>query len=540
MDSEEQAQTLMEMGFSHEQAQEALQATSHDLPKAIAYLFGELDTQGTGTQQSPFVLDQTPLEDTVAVSNPQDMPNFASFPSLRSLPKPIVEMEEDIDMSERNEDAMDRDSDNLSSGEIDFESDLPPNEKTEGHLFPVLLTTNSRYHQYWAPLLLILAHQPSFAGAVLDSDLITIDTSDSEKSQVNEPETENKEPASDPETQEFGESDAVPNAWVETTPANRFLTSLEGLVKFVQHFNTGSTWYYSLSELQSSLPADLDDGDFDEEVVVTIFEHLMQQIPALRLVLESRVESIEEEISKEITVLEIDVETRNKNLYASLNELFWQKSFSRLGVIKYSHVAPIVTYQLLCEEPSGILFELAEFLYPEIYSDKALKGVQGEVDKVDRAFVEMKESSKKKMDYTIFEGKPIRGLLKQTRDILAQDNAEDLNSKSSVEELDLLLNLHTEKARAAAEEEEAWHQQASGEELVTYLNTVKANKDLKKYNLLGVVMLASYYYVKSSGAWVDMRDRVVVDFEEIQEIVDQAARMGSGVVTLIYAAESGV
>lgn len=498
MDNENNIQTLAEMGFSREQASEALEATHNDLTKAIAFLFGEVeDTKGKGTEISPFIVDSAPQQsyDSVSVSNPEDLPDFlGQYASLEAseIPRPteyelseLVEYGKDYGHSYEPENTYGESNyaNEDSDGAEDSEAETGLNVKGPGNLFPVILAKRSGQHKYWVPLLSILSQYAPFARKLM--------------------------------------------LFEETTP---LIQEIQRIVYFVQNFRHSKRWYVSTSELFRLL-LDSDEMMFDEEVVLNIYENIMSQEEELRAYFESLVESVEEEICKEITVLEIDSDTRRRTLYQTLNELFWQKGFTKLGLIKYQKVAPIVTYQLVGDDGTfATPFDLQEVVYPEIYSDKALKHVREEVDLVEQAENDRRAAGRRLMELNFFEGKKVAGLLRQSAATLGPESDASTDLAQLCEQMDHLRAKNVDiQANLRIE--------ALGAELGTYDRVVAAIPDLRPYRLLGVIFSDSRYYFRRNGVWVRMEGGVFVDFEEVQADVAHYTRHGSHPVTFIYVEE---
>lgn len=573
-----QIQTLVEMGFSRDQAVDALKSSNNDLTKAIAYLFGEVDDTGAGTNASPYVVESAPIDsyDSVNVSNPQDLPEFlAQYASPEAMEAPALPGRynegyytnevsrggNSIDNATSNavhgdNNAVHVDHDDMDDvGDIDDEDmdvvieidenyDHGPNVKTEGHLFPVVLCGSTKY-RYWASMVAILAQFSPFAEPLLSSDATT-----------------------------------------------DFVSELQRIVYFLRNFRKSNRWYISADPLVAQL-VDTSDSDVaaaytDEEAVLNAYEFMMQQHQQLRTVLESLVESVEENISKELTVLEIDSDTRRNNLYNTLNELFWQRGFVKLGQIKYKQVAPVVTYQLIGESTNySVPFELQETVYPEIYSDIAEKAVEREVKQMREAEVSLQAVTRKLMELNFFEGKKILSLLRQAVGALGGVNGhnnkalgdESLKGKcnGNVQGNEMVGNEGLEndvndnmvsRAKEVSEsavngcekgarelsalghqiegarlaqigKQNALRKQALGEQLGQY-DEIPAECNLKPYDLLGVICGDDHYYVRQDlDTYLRMDERTLVDFEDVEVDVAHLTRRGSHLITLVYGQREG-
>lgn len=538
---EDHIQTLVEMGFSKNQAETALQSSGNVLTKAIAYLFGEVDDKGSGTQMSPYVVESAPIDsyDSINISNPQDLPEFLSqYASAEAMEAPTlpdrypdndsyqdydynsygIDENMNVDNDPGETDQYDAEGSEMDQYDAD-EDHLEPNIKTEGHLFPVV-ACSSRKYQFWASMVAILAQFTPFADHVLT-----------------------------------------------TEPNSPFVSELQRIVYFIRNFHRSSRWYISADPLVSQLVAGGSSDEYsDEEAVLNAYEYMMQQQNLLRGVLESLVESVEEDITKELTVLEIDSDTRRNNLYHTLNELFWQKGFVKFGHIKYTQVAPVVTYQLIGESTSySMPFELQETIYPEIYSARAEEAVGREVKQMHEAERSLQTVTRSLMDVNFFEGKKILSLLRQAGAELARINnerkfengieereteqeegkekkigggCETLREKATEDLAQLARTI--ENARAAkVVHQNSLRKIALGDHLGSY-DGIAQECNLQPYDLLGVICGESRYYVRQDiDTYVQLDERMLVSFDDVQEDVTRITRHGLHLVTLVYGQREG-
>lgn len=563
-------QTLVEMGFSRDQAEDALKSSGNDLTKAIAYLFGEVDDKGAGTQASPYVVESAPIDsyDSISISNPQDLPDFlGQYASSEAIEAPSLPdryssrendvyenypfIEEDVEMNDASENdigAQIDSTDNVAVAEME-NIDYGPNVRTSGHLFPVVVG-GSRKYRFWVSLVAILAQFTPFAERLLSDD------------------------ASSP-----------------------FVAELQRIVYFIRNFRRSSRWYISADSLVTQLLASGGGDEYtDEEAILNAYEHMMLQQSLLREVLESLVESVEEDITKELTVLEIDSDTRRNNLYHTLNELFWQKGFVKFGQIKYTRVAPLVTYQLIGESTSySMPFELQETVYPEIYSARAENAVGREVVQMHEAERSLQTVTRNLLDLNFFEGKRILSLLRQAEGALGGSGAENgkgeeegsgervedkrteehksTDNKGIDEEKKIDEETRIEDEKSNDQPNNKRNEQNSPQmarddlaRLAHQIENVRANKvnhqnilrkqalgdqlghydmiahecNLQPYDLLGVICGDTRYYIRLDiDTYVQMDERTLVDFEDVQLDVAQITRRGSHLVTLVYGQRDG-
>ncbi|OBA21682.1 hypothetical protein METBIDRAFT_14494, partial [Metschnikowia bicuspidata var. bicuspidata NRRL YB-4993] len=489
MDKDSQIKMLQEMGFLNNQAMEALSASGNDLNKAIAYLFGEVDaSSGAGTQLAPYDVEseQIGIADSVGISNPHDIPEFLTL-FVNEEGNMAEAMKENQGPFYSSNSASSSSSSSLEEVEDDSlleepEEEYPENVKTEFTNVPFLLSKRNKARS-WVPLILILTHSSIFAGPVLQL-----------RSKLS------------------------------------FIRELQQIVYFVQNFDNSKRWYHDTDKLAKILENDGPCGSLqDEELILNIIDFLMRKEPALKPIFESMVQSLDEDISNNLTVLEIDSDSRGSTLYETLNELFWQKDFEFLGRIKYSSVAPIVTYQLLAADSntSHVPFQLLEIMYPEIYSDKALGRVREEIHLIKRAQMEYQKLNRKLMDLNFFEGKKIDGLLLQTASALQENNP------NASEDLRELANLLQELRFAELENQAQAKSNASPQRLALLESIICDLPDLRAYNLVGVIFSETKYFVRAGENWVDMDGGVTIDYASVANAVER--RIGSQNITLVYA-----
>ena len=505
MDSDKDVLTLVEMGFSREQAIEALSATGNDVPSAIAHLFG--DVQEPVPAEPRRAVPPTLVPESVLLNNPQDVPKvFPRYPSY-ATECPSQDMAAYSDDWNANEATMKvseetnfihiEDQENsmasmsleasliVDSLDSEPQVSLPPNIKSKNHLFPMIFT-EKKTHKCWIPLISILATYSPFAKAVL-----------------------------------------------EASDDSHVVKQLQRIVYFINNFSRSKRWYIDASSIASAIPSGPNYQYMDEEVVLHMLEELMTAVPSLHPVLESFIEGEEDDVRKELLVLEIDSDSRYLSLYQTLNELFWQKDYSLLGRVKYETVAPVITFQLISDEDAYTSsFELEDTLYPEIYSDKCVVPIMKQIESIKRAQTAQHVLNRKLMNFKFFKGENIDEFLKTTKQVLEGP------APAASEDIQALMSQLQNARTSELSKQETHKEEASSERLRLFDKVLLTTPDLRAYSLIGVIISESKYYVRQGNQWIHMEECDVIDFDEVKDVVREVTRRGPHVVTLIYVESS--
>lgn len=494
------------MGFSRKQAIEALEATGNDVTNAIAHLFGDLPP---APPSLPLRDSSVQPQTSVQIRNPNEIPQFVGeyassagsdpFADYPSLQKPGYSEEWDANettIKESDEVDLVHIEDQNGSESVSIQQEiersdtldsdmsfaLPENIKTERNLFPMILAKDQK-NKCWPPLLSILCSYLPFAKAVLEADA----------------------------------TDDV-------------VKDLQRIVYFFMHYSESKRWYIDASRITEAFLREANFQFMDEEVVLRMIEKLVATVPTLRDIFVTLIETSDDENKADLMVLEVESDSRLPTLYETLNEMIWHKDFSMLGCVKFDTVAPLMTYQLVCDEETYTTpFDLCEIHYPEIYSALYVDTIKEQIELIKQAQTAHHELARKLMGLNFFEGKRIDNMLDASKTALANLSngvSEDLSSlKSQLSELRT-----TELANQSK-----YKETASPERLKSFDKIILANPQLKAYILIGVIISESKFYVRSNNQWIQMEDNEAIEFDEVKEIVRDVSRRGPHVITLIYA-----
>lgn len=494
------------MGFSRKQAIEALEATGNDVTNAIAHLFGDLPP---APPSLPLRDSSVQPQTSVQIRNPNEIPQFVGeyassagsdpFADYPSLQKPgyseewdanetTIKESDEVDLvhieDQNGSESVSIQQEIERSDTLDSEMSfaLPENIKTERNIFPMILAKDQK-NKCWPPLLSILCSYLPFAKAVLEADA----------------------------------TDDV-------------VKDLQRIVYFFMHYSESKRWYIEASRITEAFLREANFQYMDEEVVLRMIEKLVATVPTLRDIFVTLIETSDDENKADLMVLEVESDSRLPTLYETLNEMIWHKDFSMLGCVKFDTVAPLMTYQLVCDEETYTTpFDLCEIHYPEIYSALYVDTIKEQIELIKQAQTAHHELARKLMGLNFFEGKRIDNMLDASRTALANLSngvSEDLSSlKSQLSELRT-----TELAKQSK-----YKETASPERLKSFDKIILANPQLKAYLLIGVIISESKFYVRSNTQWIQMEDNEAIEFDEVKEIVRDVSRRGPHVITLIYA-----
>lgn len=548
---------LTEMGFSAEQAQKALKATNGDMEAAIAYLFEEPIEVSPPIGASNNTLNQPNRNhksvESVEIRNPMDVPDFSelqaqethtnqtdplhfehyeysgdgevrpqfneesrmaqgSNSSSSSLPDTRTE---DLDVQMR--------SDRLASDDENSEPSTPSIHDDEEMMMtrskdtpPVILIdrVGSR-ENVMVPLLTILAQLPRFRDLVWGADL---------------------GPYCD--TWYKGDDKISPELELRRVIAylsglgHRAFISSHGVIRSLSE---GGTYGLELDELVPKM----------YEALI----HYASDSVAMQNLLQSTVESVEEDIQNKMYLFEVDLEYRASTVYDTLNGLFWSQDLQNLGNIRLKETGNVLTVQFLGDDEHYEIqpLDIDEEFYPQIYakshSDQLLNMHQQKLE-VGQKRVSV---TNKIMLWSSFEGKRVPLFLEQVTNYLKEQNDE--------ETVDDILAIKTQTAEEVAmlnKELEHINQQYSQLDVTNPNNVIKTfGQDGREappsYVLAGVVFSdIEYYYRTTDGQWIYIcyetsnTGQVVGysiekrEFFVLKEQIKQRSRDASMVITLVY------
>ncbi|CUM49942.1 uncharacterized protein AC631_00852 [Debaryomyces fabryi] len=541
MKSDDNIKKLTEMGFSEEQAVNALNITKNDVESAIAYLFEdpiEIDTPSTNDQLVPY-------NDSVNVLNPNDIPDLSLY---QSVPQAYGSVSENVQYDEERteEQHEDIDFEHYEYFEKPVETCILDNIESiqRDDEPPVILNKRSGFlENYYIPIITILAQLGEVKSAFLKP--LEYDLEYDSNWAVGKP-----------------QNISIPSNLDELKESSyKFFIELQKVIGFLEGQSERS--FISGDNLIANLPNDMKKRlvnnriETVDELLPKLYESLKNNYDTMfgndvvvdRL-FKSSVESVNEELINNIFTFDVDVEYRHKSLYESFNELFWGTELEMLGNVRLIDTSKILTIQLVGDEDSyaDTNFQVDEIFYPELYSSEYYPIVSEMNNKRNEIIKQRMKISNEIMQLNSFEGKKVKGFLQTTIEYLKGQN-------SDVRDLQELSDQIGNQKVKLSDNLDGLNELYSKLDVRNYENVLEKirSKNIKpptKYTLIGIVLSDTEYYYKYKGTscWIYQKgiyssNNIITDYEideldfaTIQQDILQYTSVGAKPMLLIYAA----
>ncbi|KAI3404694.2 hypothetical protein KGF56_002528 [Candida oxycetoniae] len=511
---------LQEMGFSQEQAETALRQSQNDLEQAIGYLFNDTEQQisyNNDNNTTEFI------EDTVQISNPQDIPSFAPLSGFTYDSIEYTGWREDSEQSESGQDSLFEHPEVFLRGE-----NLPP---------AVVPTRMSTTEGFIVAFYIVLSQVKALRDVIFSKEL----------------------------DQEFS------NRWfdepqkVSQTNESReylFIRVLQLMMAFLspniskRAFISADIIYGTLSD--TLVDSDLDDWDDALKHVTAHLENAVKLVLAkdVSSLMLSRIRSEDGQIN-ELNIINVDHENRGDSVRDTFNNLFWRET-----PYLFETIAPVLAIQLNAEENGNDSRPLTvdEFFYPSLFSTEYQSIIDMMKANKLRIAKERSAATTRIMSSTSFEGKKIKSLLESTQKHLEKTNEiesfEDISNLSASIKSELvhlnetLKNLNLDYARFDSLNHDNVLQQIENTNDLT-------TQTPEKYFLTGIVFSDTEYLYKvfslnQPEQWalfraVSRTDGRIVDFsskfltfEEVQSYVQKQSTYPNKSMLLVYCNEKSV
>ncbi|CCE78306.1 Piso0_000926 [Millerozyma farinosa CBS 7064] len=506
MSSNDNITKLVEMGFSRPQAEKALQITNNDVEEAIAYLFEEpIEVSGPDSNEKQ--------QDTVTISNPQDIPRFdVSGGNLDGNKKEGESATSSGSSSSSNEYEMWYENNNTSEPHVNNFAGIL-NEKRSGN-YPAIIPQKSCYlENYYIPILTALSCIEKFQETCLKPL-----KHDAQIEWNNEDNTYQIV---------FKEAEQIPDVSDYT-----FCAYLQIYLGFLNGLSERA--YISADGLIKNVPSNvrevLQDGiERVDEFVPKLYECFCSTISNVHGesanvndLFKSSVESANDEVINNIFTIDVDSEYYASTIYESFNELFWGADLEMLGNVRLIKGAEILTVLFVSEEETynSTSFALDEVFHPEIYSSK-YADLLIEMNRAKEGLhLERGEITKEIMRMNSFDGKRIKGLLDSTISYLGGQGRDTKDLEGISDTIAETKERLTEKL-TAVNEQYASLDVRSVDNVLQFIKRSGMDPP-SAYLLIGVVISdTDFYYRSGSGSWVHQKGTYSAKNDLVSMCVDE-------------------
>lgn len=537
---------LMDMGFSREEASEALAKSGNDSERAVAFLFGEGTEDSQPQEPMPANYNSTSntgnemvkYEDTVAIRNPQDIPAFLSgvnsmdYAGSNQYDSQVFETPEyDYQYNEFQS----SDSSIFETGILEQSGNFERQRGTP----PVILPTHANsIENCIVPILMIFSQLKRFEAILFENtsfgEWVYNQDWFKQKLLIEPPQDSNVK------TYTFHAELQRMIAFLSNLSERAFITSDNLVLDFA-------------SDLRSSMS--YPSGEDVEECIKRFYISLNDLNPKFDGLFKSVVESTMEDARNDFYSFVIDSESRRANMYESLNSLFWTDD-DNIGSIRFVEVAPVLTFQLYGDEDSYQVepFEIQEEFYPEIYSDKYAELINNLHQQRKDITQDRMRITNEIMSINAFEGKIVRSFLTMSIDHLKssgkEEESEDLqNLKTNI--VDMRTDLTSKLGELNATYTKLDY--TKYENILHHISESGLPQP-KRYILLGAIVSDTNYFFKSKmlnnndEGWFFIRpihsqshsstiiDYAVesIDFEGVQTYISEHTKDSAKQVVLLY------
>lgn len=474
---------LEEMGFTHDQAESALQRANNDLEQAIGYLFGDSEEKHPPEAQM-FDENYNIHSGTVAISNPQDIPQFPLQESQNyGYGSGWGTESEQLDLDEFN----------LFENPKAFLR----NKETIPAVVPKIGNTPGRFV---IPLYVVLCQNHAFNEILLSKNV----------------------------DQEFTEnwfSDQQEEAESSQDDSESFIAAIQQLIAFFtttseRSFISSEGFYNKVSE--SFKAHEFEDWDELVTIAAKDLDKNMKSVLGKKFdLLDSQAVDQDGQL-KTFKSVNIDSDCREATLVESISKLLWSPESYAI-----KSIAPILGIQISPNDTARQISSLniEESFYPALFTSKYRSLIEEMNKKRIQSAKERTTITSRIMALSSFEGKKIRSFLDKTKiymeKIGEKEAHEDLSKLSdSVKDESGQLNEKLKKINHDYVKLDTSNQDNIIEE-------IKKDDMLdvpSKYHLVGVVFSDTHYAYRSShksgNEWVlflaDAPNGVVVDFRTTQ------------------------
>lgn len=502
------------MGFSADQAKRALVETNNDVETAIGFLFEEpvesTNTAKDKTEEKEPGSDAVDLTDTVAIKNPNDIPNLNEYRKQNITVDNWNYNEQQSDYTQSSSDDIDEVDESINESNI---YDTYCMLKKEGEVPALVANRIGFLENFYLPMVTILS-QISSVNDVLLSELGV--------NYSNDPGWAHGK--SSKGFYSLKESD-------KDEDSLSFIMSIQKLFGFLNGLSDRP--FIGFDSLIFDFPSDVrsklsgSEVESTDDFFPTILESLQYHVERVfkkntesMNFFRSVVESVSEEVTSSIYCFDVDFENRHKTVQESFSQLFWGTNFDMLNVVRLLDTSNIITVHFLGDRDSFLKDEvdLEEFFYPDLYHADYTNIIKEMNSKRLAILEEAGEINSKLIDLSTFEGKRVKSILGTSIDHLKRQGLES-------NDLEAIYNEVSRSRDALSQRLESLSLASSRVDVRNYKNIISSieETDLKlptPYLPVGVIISEDefYYRLRNSDTWIYQRNiynksRYIIDKE---------------------------
>ena len=516
--------SLVEMGFSEDQAKRALVETNNDIETAIGFLFEEpIESTATaknkGDEKVPGS-DSVDMTDTVAIKNPSDIPNFNEYHEQNVKVDNWNYNEQQSDYTQSSSDEIDEVDESINESSI-YDTYCMP--KKEGEVPALVANRIGFLENYYLPVVTILSQISSFNDVLLNE--LGVDYSyDPGWAHGN----------CNKDIHLLRELDKDEDSLF-------FIKSMQKLFGFLNGLSNRA--FIGFDSLIFDLPDDVrsklsgSEVESTDDFLPTILESLQYHVEKIfkknieeLSFFRSVVESVSEKITSNIYTFDVDFENRHNTVQESFSQLFWGTNFDMLDEVKLLDTSSIVTVHFLGDNDSFLNdeVELEELFYPGLYHADYTNTIKEMNSKRLAVLEEASKINSKLIDLSTFEGKRVTSILDTSINHFKRQGL-------GTDDLESIYDGVSRSREALSERLESLSLTSSRLDVRNYKNIISSIEEtgLKlptPYLPVGVILSENEFYYRSrnSDTWIYQkniynRSRYIID-KEIDRIDFETVR----------------
>lgn len=480
---------LLEMGFTREQACEALEKCNNDVETALGYLFDDNATTAVHEETTTYGPSTQPIElDSSSGSSNRSQGQTTPFSQSPPQTGGIV-IDDEI-----------RQKIQPQYNEYSIFQDVSK-FKREPFLPAMLIPNAPQYLEAFFAHFIVILHQiPSFRNAILEPS-VNLGT--------------------------FHPNWFKGAQWTENKDS--FLSVLQKYMAFLD--GNSQRFFASTRLLLSCLPKEtgMAMGEIEslEDFIPCFYNSIRMEVAkvdksdGLAKVFQTLIFYAEFNHSVDDSAFLIEAENARSTLYETLHELLWKSDFSALGQVYLTDISDVVTIPLAAniEERNPVGVKVPGEFYPQIYTQqyeplmrstlKHFQDVKAQASSIDKQIMALTVHGGKR-NLTVIDSsiKHLRSVVDKLNrksgsdDVDDVDGVEEAKLQSALENLEVIRAQILEKLESLTSQRAQLYQEMSKSSMIFDINILLEQQEEKPepYVLVGAVIEWDVFYYLDKGA----------------------------------------